>query len=202
MIIIGAKGLAKQIVQTTEQVKVKNVAFFDNINLEVNALYSYPILHSFEEVKQYFDNENRDFVVGIGGPSNRKKFYQKFVELGGSPKSLISNTAFIGNHRINIGNGTVVLTNVLVENDVVIGLGCLLNTYAAIHHDCRIGNFCEISPRATILGEAQIGNNCLVGAGAIILPKVKVGNNVVVGAGAVVTKDIGDGCVVKGNPAR
>lgn len=48
----------------------------------------------------------------------------------------------------------------------------------------------------------QVGNNVFIGANAIIMPGVTIGNDVVVGAGAVVTRDVPDGSVVGGCPAR
>lgn len=54
----------------------------------------------------------------------------------------------------------------------------------------------------TRVANTKIGNNVFVGAGSIILPGVTIGNNVVVGAGSVVSKDIPDGSVAMGNPAR
>ena len=54
----------------------------------------------------------------------------------------------------------------------------------------------------TRVANTKIGNNVFVGAGSIILPGVAIGNNVVVGAGSVVTKDIPDGSIAIGNPAR
>jgi acetyltransferase-like isoleucine patch superfamily enzyme len=53
-----------------------------------------------------------------------------------------------------------------------------------------------------VLGNVSIGNYTSIGCGAIILPKIKIGNRVTVGAGAVVTKDIEDGMMVKGIPAK
>lgn len=50
-------------------------------------------------------------------------------------------------------------------------------------------------------GVPIIGNNVVLAAGLKIIGNVKIGNNVV-GAGAVVTKDIPDGAVVVGVPAR
>ena len=47
-----------------------------------------------------------------------------------------------------------------------------------------------------------IRRNAWLGAGAVILPGVTVGENAIVGAGAVVTKDVPDGTVVAGVPAR
>jgi len=54
----------------------------------------------------------------------------------------------------------------------------------------------------TKIGRVSFGDNVFIGAGSIILPNVKVGNNVIVAAGSVVTKDIEDGFVVAGNPAK
>lgn len=48
----------------------------------------------------------------------------------------------------------------------------------------------------------MIGNNVFIGCNVTILPNVKIGNNVIIAAGSVVTKDIEDGCVVGGNPAK
>ena len=48
----------------------------------------------------------------------------------------------------------------------------------------------------------RIGSHCFIGGGAVILPGVTIGNRVVVGAGAVIDRDIADGSLVGGNPAR
>ncbi|MDY0315507.1 MAG: acyltransferase [Bacteroidales bacterium] len=47
-----------------------------------------------------------------------------------------------------------------------------------------------------------IGKNVFLGANAVVLPGVKVGDNSIIGAGAVVTKDVAEGIVVGGNPAK
>ncbi len=48
----------------------------------------------------------------------------------------------------------------------------------------------------------HIGEDAFIGARAFILPGVKIGRRAVVGACAVVTKDVADGAMVAGNPAR
>ena len=48
----------------------------------------------------------------------------------------------------------------------------------------------------------KIGNDVFIGVNAIIMPGVSVGSRVVIGAGSVVTRDVSDGVVVAGNPAR
>ena len=47
-----------------------------------------------------------------------------------------------------------------------------------------------------------IKDNVFLGANAVILPGVTIGKNSIVGAGAIVTKDVPDGVIVAGNPAR
>lgn len=48
----------------------------------------------------------------------------------------------------------------------------------------------------------EIENHVWIGARAIILKGVKIGDKSIVSAGSVVTKNVGDGILVAGNPAK
>ena len=48
----------------------------------------------------------------------------------------------------------------------------------------------------------RIGNNVMVGTRAIIMPGVSIGNNVIIAGCSVITKDVPDGAVVAGIPAK
>ncbi|OPY84468.1 MAG: putative acetyltransferase [Syntrophorhabdus sp. PtaU1.Bin153] len=49
----------------------------------------------------------------------------------------------------------------------------------------------------------RIGSHVWIGANTIILPSVSmIGSNVVIGAGSVLTKNVPDGAIVAGNPAK
>ena len=52
------------------------------------------------------------------------------------------------------------------------------------------------------LGCVEIYDNCFIGSYSIILPNLKIGPNAIVAAGAVVTKDVPEGTIVGGNPAK
>ena len=52
------------------------------------------------------------------------------------------------------------------------------------------------------MGCIEVMDNVFIGARSIILPDVRIGSNVVVAAGSVVTKDIPDGSIAAGVPAR
>ncbi len=63
-------------------------------------------------------------------------------------------------------------------------------------------NLYEEMKEADKFGKIKIGNNVFIGLNSIIMPGVTIGNNVVIGAGSIVTKDISDGEVVAGIPAK
>lgn len=54
----------------------------------------------------------------------------------------------------------------------------------------------------TKLTRIRIGDRVFIGEGSVVLPGVTIGNDVIVGANSTVTRDIPDGCVYAGNPAR
>lgn len=52
------------------------------------------------------------------------------------------------------------------------------------------------------IGKVVIGDRVFIGYNSVVLCHVRIGNDVIVAAGSVVTKDIPDGTIVAGNPAR
>ena len=152
-------------------------------------------------MKDHFNLFDSNFLIGIGNPILRYKMYRKFERLGGTLVSCVSPFAKIGNYDVHIGNGTNILDNTILSNNVKIGIGCIIYYNAVITHDCVINDFVEVSPSANILGRCRIGADTRIGSNATILPDIIIGRNVVVGAGAVVTKDVPDNCVVAGIPA-
>lgn len=93
-------------------------------------------------------------------------------------------------------------------HDVYIGPGCtvgdnvILNTRATVEHDCIIGAHCHVAPGAVLCGNVVVGEETHIGAGAIVKQGVKIGSRCVIGMGAVVLRDVPDGAVIVGNPAR
>jgi serine O-acetyltransferase len=77
-----------------------------------------------------------------------------------------------------------------------------------IHKDSKVGRHCLISQQVTLGGRngmegaPEIGDYVRIGAGAKVLGRVKVGDFAVIGANAVVVKDVPEGAVVAGVPAK
>jgi sugar O-acyltransferase (sialic acid O-acetyltransferase NeuD family) len=205
MIIIGAKGFAKEVLEIFQQLNRKdNIAFYDDVNSDIGDFLfdQFPILKNESQVKEYFDKYGNNFTIGIGNPHLRHKLYKKFEDLGGMVTSTISPKAIIGSFDVHIGNGCNVLDGAIFSNSSIIGKGGIVYYNVTITHDCKIADFAELSPGAVLLGGCTIGSFTQIGSNATILPKINIGKNVIIGAGAVVTKDVPDNSVAVGVPAR
>lgn len=83
-----------------------------------------------------------------------------------------------------------------------------------IHPQVKIGNRCRIYHHVTIAAESAIGSphfvvvgdDCVLGVSSIILARANqtllLGSGSIIGAGAVVTRNVPDGEIWAGNPAR
>lgn len=204
MLIIGAKGFAKEVLEVVHQLnQLENLVFYDDVNIDApeKLFGQFPILKTIKEASNYFKIVDNRFTIGIGNPILRKQLYDKFITIGGEFTSAISPESSIGSYDVQIGIGANVLSGVILANSVSIGKGCIIYYNSIITHDSLIGDFVEISPCVTLLGRSEIGSYTHIGTNATILPNVKIGKNVIVAAGAVVTKDVPDNCMVAGVPA-
>lgn len=203
MLIIGAKGLAKELAEIVyKQVSEDDIYFYDDISTDLPDLLfdKFKILRTEDQVKELFKT-NGDFTIGIGNPGLRRKMYDKFHSLGGRPVVLISENAEVGSFDNKIGDGSVITSGCILTNSITLGKGCLINLNVTIGHDCKIGNFVEITPNVNISGHCEIADNVFIGTCATIIPKIKVGANSVIAAGSVVTKDVPPNVMVAGVPA-
>lgn len=131
--------------------------------------------------------------------------------------------------RVELGNQVRILRDTIVETGaggfLTVGEGtvihprCQLNAYVApiqIGRDVGIGPNCAFysynhgfAPEETIhdqplksKGGIQVGDSVWFGVGVIVLNGVSIGRGAVIGAGSVVTRDVPEGGIAVGVPAR
>lgn len=203
MLVIGAKDFAKEVLEVLNQCNLlDDLVFYDDLSNDLpETLYGFRILRTESEAKEYLQNSNGEFIIGIGNPKNRKYVHDKFINLGGKPANLVSPYAKVGRFGIEYEPGCIIMTDTILTANIKIGKGCLINKTSVIGNGAIIGDFVEISPAVQILGSCTIGSNTHICASVTVIPKTTIGSNVIVAAGAVITKDVPDNCMVAGVPA-
>lgn len=105
-------------------------------------------------------------------------------------------------HDIVLGDGCMLNAGTVVGAGVEVGAFAVVNRAASIGHDGTIGEYAFVGPGATTCGRVSIGSSTVIGAGSVVVPGRTIGTACVVVAGSVVFSDVGDGTVVRGNPAE
>jgi acetyltransferase-like isoleucine patch superfamily enzyme len=122
---------------------------------------------------------------------------------------LIREENEIGND-VSTGSGTIVEHHVKIGNRVRLHSHVFVPEFSILEDDCWLGPNVVLTnakyPRSpqvkkNLIGP-HIGKFAKIGANATILPGVRIEAYALIGAGAVVTKDVPEGAVVIGNPAR
>ena len=108
-----------------------------------------------------------------------------------------------GRGVVQIGDNTSIAANsyLLSRSRIAIGSDCAISWDVQImdtdFHDIADGKSEPVKDAPVV-----IGNHVLICSKATILKGVSIGNNSIIAANAVVTRDVPDGCIAAGNPAR
>jgi len=206
IIFWGGTGHAKVLRELVEHLDFKLLAVFDNNTSVPSPFPDVPIYHGPEGFRQWKETcEFREVscLVAIGGARGRDRIQiQVFLQAEGlQPVAVVHPAAFVA-RNCSLGKGCQVLPHATLCAEVRLGEACIINTAASVDHESVLGRGVHVAPGARLAGCVSVGDCSLIGVGAVVLPRVKIGADVIVGAGSVVTKDVPDGVVAFGNPAR
>lgn len=143
-------------------------------------------------------------ALGIGTPAVRLAVAERLTREWPRLEwpSLVHPSAQLDRQSAELGRGTMIAcgtagtVNLKLQDFALVNVGCTLG------HEATIGRGSVINHGASISGGVVLGDGVLVGTGARVLQYLEVGSGATVGAGAVVTKNVRQGAVVVGIPAR
>ncbi|MEG4802132.1 acyltransferase [Microcoleus sp. ARI1-B5] len=150
------------------------------------------IKSTFQKILRHFAmryGKLRGLYVKFCDPSSEE--YTEFLRLHGNLYSIGENctilpsTLFTDPSYVRIGNNVHFSTCTLICHD---GAVAMLNQAYNVKLDA--------------VGKIDIRDNVFIGYNSIVLRNVTIGPNAIVAAGAVVTKDVAEGDIVAGVPAK
>ncbi|PTQ99333.1 transferase family hexapeptide repeat protein [Mucilaginibacter yixingensis] len=126
-------------------------------------------------------------LTRISGESKRAGIYGKYLGIKFGKNVRITGIPIFGSepYLISIGDNVTITQGVMFHN-----------------HDGGVNVIRHKHPNIDIIKPIVVGNNVFIGANAHIMPGVTIGNNVIIAAASVVSKDVPDGVIVGGIPAR
>jgi len=144
----------------------------------------------------------KEAIVAVGTPSERSLMRKK-----------------LGRFKIDLARAVIHPSSRIIR-DTVLAPGCIVaygcsisfgnqigeNVYfqpaSGVGHNVNIGDDCVVSGGVRIAGYTDVGEMTYIGMNASVRDRVRIGKNCIVSMGSIVQRDIPDGMIAMGNPAR
>ena len=170
-----------------------------------------------DEANEIYNNDY--FDIGNGNKVHKTAIIHDCVQLGSG--NIIGAFAVIGsfgeirgvNHDkfaggVIIGNNNIISEMVTIQRPyedgkfTIIGNDNIIMAHAHIGHDAIIGDHCEICTTSIIAGYCTVQSDVKIKLGVVTRNRITIGKGSTIGMGSVVTKDVPEGSVIYGNPAK
>jgi sugar O-acyltransferase (sialic acid O-acetyltransferase NeuD family) len=164
----------------------------------------YPVLGGTDDIDKFLSNESNFFMYAIHMIGRNYKSEEVFKKMNIPKKrfaTIIHRSAFVADNA-RLEPGVFIMANCYIGPKAEIGQCSMVMSNSLIGHDTKVGPLCHFSVGSITSSYVEIGKVSDVTLGAKVLEKKKIGNYAVAGASSLVTKDIPDGEIHVGIPAK
>ncbi len=209
LFLLGKSTYALSIILDMLPGEFDRVGLISNIPDEDNTSLAFPCLVPHIRLREYTEDQMMDwqspsFIIASIGKS-RRLIAEHFINTYSIPEDrfipLIHTSSVIANGFV-AGIGLHISPLSVIAPYCTVGRFVVINRHVNVGHHTVLHDYVTINPGVTISGICDIGVRTTIGAGATLLEKVKIGRDTIIGAGSVVTKDIPDGVIAYGSPAK
>ena len=207
LLLVGAGGFGRE---TVEAVRAANalsptwelLGFLDDDPAKHGQLVAgVRVLDAIEAVVNYPDAQVALCSVRPDNYASRRLLADRLGLDDERYATVVHPTASIGS-TCELGVGSVLLAHVDLTADVVVGRHVAVMPQTVLTHDVSVDDFATLASGVRLGGGCHIGQGAYVGSGACLREGTLVGDCALIGMGSVVTRDVPQGRLWFGVPAR
>lgn len=176
LLIVGAGGFGR--VTLEHAIQNYDCAFVDDGKPVGEMINGVTVVGCIDDLKRLYE-EYKNIVIPIGNNKVRARVYHQAKEIGYRIPNIVCNSAYISPFAV-VGDGCIILNNVVVQNGSKVGNGTILNPGVEVHHDSTVGNFCCIYTNSVIRTFAKVEDG------------IKIGSNITISNSMIISSDIED----------
>ena len=217
IVIFGSNDHSRVVFSEIVKIKKYNViGFVDDLSKKGKKVINYKNKDYFNlgSIKNFIQqknlkkkktkkNDNISGIIGVGLNFVRKKIANKVSKLDKNFKweKIISRDCTL-NGNLDIGEGSLIMSGVVINTQTKIGKHCIINTSSSIDHDNNFKDYSSCGPGTITGGNVNVGENSHIGIGAIIKNGINIGKNTIIGGKSYVNKNCANNSIYYGVPAK
>ena len=204
LLIIGSGSQARYVIDIVREkggCRILGIADIEQRPAAGKAVNGVKVTCFLDDVPAIYSPRGCRVIIAYG-KNGKKRAIAEALEKKGfkfytavSPRACVSPSA-------SVGEGSIINPLAVIMPNASVGRHVIIHSNAVIEHDNVIEDYANIGPGVSFGGRVRVKKGAYVYTGASVVPGITIGKDSVVGAGAAVIKDVADGDVVAGCPAR